>query len=118
MSWFKGLFSNESNTVIVNGKKYKANKSININGNNITLDSNTFITDGPIINVVIHGDCEEVSSDNGDITIEGHSGSAQSKNGNIRVGGDIIGDAETKNGNIHAKGIAGKASTINGDIRR
>ena len=118
MSWFKGLFSNESNNVIVNGTTYLADKSITINGNKVVIDGNTFITDGPIINVVIHGDCEEVSSDTGDITIEGHSGSAQSKNGNIRVGGNINGDAETKNGNIHAKGIAGKASTINGDIRR
>ena len=118
MSWFNCLFKNRSNSVTVNGTTYLADKSITINGNKVVIDGNTFITDGPIINAVIHGDCEEVSSDNGDITIEGNSGSAQSKNGNIRVGGNINGDAETKNGNIHAKGIARKASTINGDIRR
>lgn len=118
MSWFKSLFSGQSNTVTINGTKYSANKSISINGNIVNIDGNSFVVNEPIINVEIHGDCRDISSDNGDITINGHALRVESKNGNIQVGEPINGDAETKNGNITAKQILGKASTVNGNIRR
>lgn len=117
MSFFKALFGKTSRTIIINGKSYTGSNDITVNNKTVIIDGKVVSQiSEDVINVVIKGDCLEATSDNGDIIIEGNATKVETKNGNIRVGESIFGDAETKNGNISAKAIGGKASTVNGNV--
>jgi len=103
----------------INGKTYE-----NIKGNMVITDDGIFVNGKPIeeykepfvVNLTIEGRVESVSSE-GDVTVNGEVGSVLSKNGNVTVKGNVLGNAETKNGNIIVKGdIHGDATTKNGNI--
>ena len=105
--------------VHVNGKTYE-----NITGNMVITDKGIFVNGKPIeeykepfvVNLTIEGRVESVTSE-GDVEVNGEAGSALSKNGNITVKGNVLGNVETKNGNIIVKGdVHGDATTKNGNI--
>ena len=69
------------------------------------------------IEIKIEGNCAEVKTDAGNITVEGNvEGDASSDAGNITVRGDIKGNAKTDCGNIKAHHIFGNANTDCGNI--
>ena len=57
------------------------------------------------------------SPSNVPIKVEGMVNTITSKNGNISVNGDVLGNVDSKNGNITVAGsIQGDATTKNGNI--
>lgn len=72
-----------------------------------------------VVNITINGDIDSLDVDSCDtITINGNAANVNTKNGNVRVSGNIEGNAESKNGNITANTIKGNAETKNGNICR
>ena len=107
-------------TITVNGKTYE-----NISGVMTITDEGIYVDGKPIeeykepfkVELTIIGNVQEVSTENSSIKIEGEVHSAVSKNGNISIKGNVLGNAECKNGNIVVAGdIHGDATTKNGTI--
>ena len=53
-----------------------------------------------VVSITVIGDCKSVSTESG----------------NIHVEGNILGDAKTMSGDIKSKRIGGSASTLSGDV--
>jgi DUF4097 and DUF4098 domain-containing protein YvlB len=93
----KGL--NIGGSVTIDGRTFR--------GNNISIDGSKVIVDGVVqegelvgdVQVTVQGDCESVSTTNGDISVEGS-----------------VKTVSTVNGDVSAGSITGKTSTVNGDI--
>jgi hypothetical protein len=96
------------NEIYVDGVKQSNNNNNNKNDDN----------DGKKFVISIVGDVDKLQSDgNTEIDITGNANNIKIVNGDIKVSGDVKGNAETTNGDINAKKIYGKASTINGNVR-
>ena len=111
-----------SGKTVINGKVYE-----NISGQMEITDQGVFINGQPIeeytepfvLKVEIHGNVDNLQSENADVTINGQAGTVVSKNGNVRVSNGVTGNVETKNGNITVGGgIGGDCTTKNGNIDR
>ncbi len=112
------------NKVLINGKTYTAP-----NGVNVSVINNKVYFDGKLaedfndwkeknIEIKIEGNCAEVKTDTGNITVEGNvEGNASSDTGNIKIHGDVKGNAQTDCGNISAHHIFSNANTDCGNIR-
>ena len=103
--------------IIINGKSYS--------GSNLTISNNKVIIDGvvvgdddsKIINIKVEGNINSLIVDNcNKLEIVGDCHNVSSKNGNISIKGNVENNVENKNGNIVAKNIAGNATTKNGNI--
>lgn len=103
---FKALFSknqvSKGSSININGMSFS--------GQNISITSSGVFVDGvkqegvsvnqPKINVSIVGDCESISTVNGDCYVTGN------------VGGNV----QTTNGDITAGKVMGSVKTTNGDV--
>ena len=100
---------------IVNGK-------VIINGEEINLESGTWIDDELIkgdIKIEITGDVHTVDVPMGDITVKGNvAGGIKTSQGNVSVEGSVEGEIRTSMGSITIKGghKNGKVSTSMGSI--
>lgn len=112
-----------SSIVNINGKTYTAP-----NGCSVSVINNKVYFDGKLaedftewneknIEIKIQGNCHDVKTDAGNITVEGNvEGDASTDAGNIKVRGDIRGNASTDAGNISSHHIFGNANTDCGNI--
>lgn len=73
--------------------------------------------DEKVINIVVEGNVENLSTDDADVTVNGSVHTVNTKNGNVTCG-DVSGDVETKNGNVMCGSVQGDATTKNGNIMR
>lgn len=113
-----------SSVVSINGKKYTAP-----DGCSVSVINNKVYFDGKLaedfndwkeknIEIKIQGNCHDVKTGAGNITVEGNvEGDASTNAGNIKVRGDIRGNASTDAGNISSHHIFGNANTDCGNIR-
>ena len=70
------------------------------------------------INITVEGNCTEVSTEVGNITIKGSvTKSVKNTNGNIDISGDVGGEVKTTNGSIDCGDVSGDADTTNGNIK-
>lgn len=109
---------NKQIMITINGKSFK--------GNNVSIINNEVIIDGKkansdddskIINISIDGNIESLNVDYCEkIEVVGECESVSSKNGNIAIQGNVSGDVTNKNGNIICRNVGGDASTKNGDV--
>jgi DUF4097 and DUF4098 domain-containing protein YvlB len=109
--------------IIINGK------SFNHKGGSISVCGGRVIIDGKDvtgldsfsekeINIAVEGGCTEVSTETGNITVNGNvAKSVKSTNGNIYISGDVGGDVKTTNGNVDCGNVNGDIDTVNGDIK-
>ena len=107
-------------SVTINGKTYE-----NVNGV-LTITDNEILVDGkPIeeykepfrVEIIIKGNVQDMTVENSPVRVEGEVGVAMSKNGNISIKGNVLGNVESKNGNITVTGdVHGDATTKNGNI--
>lgn len=110
---------NGSNMIEVNGKRYV--------GNNLTVINDVVYIDGKrvdengntkTINITIDADVETVNVDNCyKLDVTGQCGSVSSKNGDIKINGDVSGDVTNKNGDIKCGNISGDVDNKNGNIK-
>lgn len=104
------ILGNKVVTVNTNGKEYKA-KEIKLVLDGKEVDT---FTNNIVINIT--GDCEEVSSTNGDVNVVGDVKTLSTTNGDIEIDG-AVGSVTTTNGDVKASMITGKVSTVNGNIK-
>ena len=111
------------NKVSINGKTYTAPDGVSVSVINNKVYFNGKLAEDfndwkeKNIEIKIEGNCNEVKTDAGNITVEGNvEGDASSDAGNITIKGDVKGNAKTDCGNIKAHHIFGNASTDCGNI--
>lgn len=110
--------SSGNSTVQINGKTYKGN-NVKIIGDKVIIDgvSQEVTLSGPTVEVIVQGNCGDITTENGTINVKGTSKEVKTHNGQVTVGGDILGSIKTHNGNVSVKGsIAGNCRTHNGNI--
>ncbi len=108
-----------NSTVTVNGEKYNASNSVIVMSynktHNIIIDGKSITQEGVELVINITGECGDVSSTNGSITVNGNTQDVSSTNGDINVTGST-GNVQTVNGDVRARTINGKINSVNGDI--
>ena len=68
--------------------------------------------------VSISGDVGSVKTMSADVDIKGHNiGSVSSQSGDVKIGLQVEGDVKTMSGDVTCGNIAGKVSTMSGDIK-
>lgn len=121
----KGIFS----SVIINGQDFSSNVAggritqMNICGKgNVQINGDivgNFATSSVMVVVQLVGDAESIETISGDVDISGNVGKGvSSTSGDVTVLGSVGGDVETISGDVSAKSIAGRCSTVSGDIRK
>lgn len=107
-----------SSKVVINGQSYFG-RNVTITNGNVVIDGTTVedLSTEPEINVIVEGNVENLSSENGNIICK-DAGEVHNKNGNISAQ-EVIGPVTNKNGDIVVSGsIHGDVTNKNGDIRR
>jgi lipopolysaccharide assembly outer membrane protein LptD (OstA) len=113
---------------------------ITYNGNNLKMINNKVIIDGvdvspdsKIINVLVHGDvnnlsvdsaneivvagdCSQVNTSSGDVEVGGNVDYINTTSGDVKVDGDVMENVATTSGDIECSKVGGNASTRSGDI--
>lgn len=111
------------NTIFINGKK------ITTSGGSISVINGKVIIDGDdvdlgqfkekVINIVVEGNINSVSSSSADVTVNGSSGAVTTSSGDVKVKGDVAGSVTTMSGDVNVKGkVDGSVKTMSGDISR
>lgn len=103
------------NTVI-NGSIVGGDLVINQTRNGVQINGEHFEFSDKVLNITVEGFVEYVSTVSGNITANADCGSASTTSGDIRVQGEVKGNAKTVSGDIRAASILGKCSTVSGDI--
>lgn len=94
----------------ISGKTQINGRYINLTGQNVSITDNGIYVNGkpieefdesqvPVLKIEITGNVENLTTENGEVTVNGRVGVVVSKNGNVMCG-KIMGDCDTKNGNI------------------
>ncbi len=108
----------QGSSVTINGKTYKGN-NLNIINNKVIIDGveQDDILSGPTVEVMVNGNCGDITTENGVVKVSGNSKNIKTHNGAVTIDNNIQGDVKTHNGNVYAKGdIAGNCKTHNGNI--
>lgn len=108
----------DSSTVTVNGRTYPG-RNVSIIGSRVFIDGveQSNLAKQPKITVVITGDCQELLTERGDVTVNGSAGSIQAVSGDVRTG-DVAGNVSTVSGDVECGRVSGDVSTVSGDIKR
>lgn len=104
----------------INGKTYTG-KSVSIINNVVYVDGkevDTSYSGKPIIvNVVVEGNVESVSTSSGNVEIRGSVTNISTKSGDVSVQKNCIGDISTVSGDIQILGtVYGSCKSTSGDI--
>lgn len=113
-------FGRSKGTVTINGVSYTGN-NISVVGNKVIIDGKgqTGSTgDDKIVNITVQGDIHELKVGNAvDVIVTGNCEFVSVQNGNVGITGDVGGDVDTVNGDIRCGSVHGSVKTVNGDIR-
>ena len=114
----KNFFKNIVNSnVRINGVSY--------NGNNVTIINGKVIVDGKDMtpdakNIIIHvdGDISKLSVDICDkLSVTGNVTDLSTVSGDVTIGGSVGQNVKTVSGDVKCGNIAGKVTTVSGDIK-
>jgi len=112
------------NKVTINGKTYTAPDgcSISVINNKVYCDGKLLEDCNEIkqkkIEIIVEGNCKEVSADAGNITVNGNvEGDVAADAGNISIKGNVGGDVHADCGNITTGKIVGNASVDCGTVK-
>lgn len=111
--------NNFGGIITVNGKTFKDNTGvIEITEDGITVNGEPIEEyEAHAVKIEIHGNVETIENTDASINVSGDVNSINTKNGNVVVGRDVLGDVNSKNGNVIVKGhVSGNATTKNGNI--
>lgn len=111
------------NTIFINGKR------IVTSGGSISVIDGKVIIDGndvdlgqfseKVINIVVEGNVNSITSSSADVTVNGGTGSINTQSGDVKVKGDVAGSVSTMSGDVNVKGkVEGNVKTMSGDINR
>lgn len=104
--------------ISINGRNY-VGRNISIAGNKVYIDGKleAAAENDKVINITVTGNLEKLECEYADtISIEGDCHSVDSRNGNVKIQGNVTGNVENRNGNIKCGNVGGDAKTRNGDI--
>ena len=112
------------NTVNINGRQYTAPDGVSVSVINNKVYFNGKLAEDfnnskeKNIEINIEGNCKELKTDSGNITINGNvEGNVKTDTGNINISGDIYKDVNTDTGNVMCRGnINGNVKTDTGNI--
>ena len=111
------------NTININGKTYNAPDRCSVSVINNKVYFNGKLAEDfsdwkeKNIEIKIEGNCAEVETDAGNITVKGNvEGNVSNDAGNIYIEGDVNGNVTIDTGNIIANHISGSVSTDCGNI--
>jgi hypothetical protein len=101
---------------------------INLTGQNVSITDNGIYVNGkpieefdesqvPVLRIEITSNVESLTTENGEVTVNGRVGTVVSKNGNVNCQ-TVEGNVESKNGNVMCGKIMGDCDTKNGNIMR
>ena len=109
-----------ANSVNINGNTYTvpSGSSITIEGDKVTIGSQTVCIEDKIINITVMGDVGTAMSTSGQIKVTGNSGNIQSTSGNVSVEGNAD-SINTVSGSVKVLGkVEGNIRTVSGSISR
>lgn len=113
-------FGQSRGTVMINGVSYAGN-NISVVGNKVIIDGKeqTGSTgDDKIVNITVNGDIHELKVGNAaDVIVTGNCEIVSVQNGNVAITGYVGGDVNNVNGDIRCGSVHGSVKTVNGDIR-
>ena len=112
------------NKVSINGKTYTAPDGVSVSVVNNKVYFNGKLAEDfndwkeKNIEIKIEGNCNKVTADAGNITVNGNvEGDVSADAGNINIKGDVKGNVEADCGNISANHINGNVRTDCGNIK-
>jgi hypothetical protein len=107
-----------NNTVTINGSTFTGRNITVVNGQ-VIVDGVDRTPDSKNITISVTGDVSSLKVDVCNlITIAGNCGDVETVSGSVEVAGQVNGDVESVSGSIRCGAIAGKASTVSGNIRQ
>ncbi len=107
-------------SVTINGKTYTGRASVNIVNGKVIIDGKVVEQEAniPKIEIVIHGDLEELKADHCEtITVNGSAGSVSTMAGDVRCK-EVNGDVSTMSGNVHCGDVKGDVTTMSGNVTK
>ena len=106
-----------TNVITINGKSYTGNNITVVNDEVYIDDVKQDVIESKIINIIINGDVDNVSTVSGDIVIKGNArNTVTSTSGDIEICGNVEGSVNTVSGDVAAKTISGGVSSVSGNI--
>jgi hypothetical protein len=111
------------NGIFINGRQiFSSGGSISVMNGKVTIDGEDVDLGQfkeKVINIVVEGNVNSITSSSADITVNGNSGSISTSSGDIKAKGDVSGSITTMSGDVSVKGkVEGNVSTMSGDISR
>lgn len=111
------------NTVTINGQRIVTNGgSISVIDGKVTIDGKDVDLGQfkeKVINIVVEGNVDSITSSSADITVNGSTGAINTQSGDVKVKGDVAGSVSTMSGDVTVKGkVEGNVKTMSGDINR
>lgn len=105
----------------VNGKTYRGS-SVSVNNGVVYIDgkkADEIDSSVKTIKVIVEGDCNDVTTTAGEITIEGNVlGSVNMASGDVEIRGQVSGGVKTVSGDVTVFSvIKGSCSSVSGNIR-
>lgn len=106
-------------SVTINGKTYTGRASVNIVNGKVIIDGKVIEQESvPKIEIVVHGDLQELKADNCEtIIVNGSAGSVSTMAGDVRCK-DVNGDVSTMSGDVHCGDVKGDVSTMSGSVTK
>lgn len=108
-----------NSSVTINGKTYQG-RNISVTGDgNVVVDGvrQKGAVVGPIT-IVVNGDSKSITTQSGDVRVQGTVNRVETMSGDVDVAGNILGDVSTMSGDITAHAIKGHAQSDSGDVER
>lgn len=113
-------------SIVINGKRVNYTGTISIENGRFFLDGKelkdleSLTKDQKHIEIKVEGDIDRLQVDTCDnLYIEGSCNKVNTVNGEVEIGGNVLGDVESVNGYIEIHGyVIGDVKTVNGNIKR
>lgn len=102
----------------INGKSFPSGNNISIVNGVVYIDGKKAESNEKVINIIVDGSINKLEVDMCDtISVNGNCNTVSTTNGDISVSGDVLKNVSTTNGDVDCGNVGGKIKTTNGDIK-
>ena len=104
------------NKIIIGNQNYSG-RNITIANGKVIIDGKDVTPEGKEINIKVEGNIEILKADCvSELTVTGNCGEVSTQSGDISIKGDVNGSVSSMSGDIDCGSIGGRVSTMSGDI--